>query len=543
MMSPVSTGQGKGAMLRLLALAGCVLAAAEKPNIWLIVADDLGFGDLGYTGSSIRTPNIDALAVGGNGTVLGHYYVMQCCSPTRSAIMTGRYNIRYGLQTQVIPNNKQYGLNLTEKTIPEHLEPLGYTSHALGKWHLGLWNWAYTPTFRGFSSFLGYYSGSQDYYKHTDSGFDLHLDVGKKCGPGCSVPRTDLNGNYSTLLYADRGVELVRNHDFDQGPMFMYAAFQSVHCPIQAPDKYIEPYKNLAPERQTFAGMLAALDEAIGKIADEFKARGVWDNTLVVFTTDNGGPVGAFNGKPKGIGCATGSQNWPLRGGKGAYFQGGVRGTAFVYGSMLHEAVRGTTTFELMSLTDLLPTFVEAGGGTPEGKPGMPLDGKSMWPYLTRNEGGIREDLLVNIEREDPTTAPGTQGCNGVGQYVAIKGRYKILLGGGGLPNTWYHDDLPYNGTDPVPQGGCLVACQQKGCLEVPYVQVYDVIADEAERNNLAPSNPDLVAELMQVVKKYNESKYVRALSIVTPLNASCPTYEGENKVLTPCPIPSASED
>ena len=113
-------------------LLGCALASATKPNIWLIVADDLGYGDLGYTGSDVKTPVIDALAT--TGVVLGHYYVNICCSPTRAMLMSGRYNIRMGLQTQVIPENKRYGLPLNESTMPQYLNPLGYTSHAVGKW-------------------------------------------------------------------------------------------------------------------------------------------------------------------------------------------------------------------------------------------------------------------------------------------------------------------------------------------------------------------------------------------------------------------------
>ena len=111
-------------------LLALVASAAPPPNVLFLLADDLGFGDLGYTGSSIKTPTIDGLAKAG--TIMGHYYVMHCCSPTRSALQTGRYNIRYGLQTKTIPNNKDYGLNLTEKLLPEYLKELGYASHAIG---------------------------------------------------------------------------------------------------------------------------------------------------------------------------------------------------------------------------------------------------------------------------------------------------------------------------------------------------------------------------------------------------------------------------
>lgn len=201
--------------------------------------------------------------------------------------------------------------------------------------------WPYTPTFRGYSSFFGYYSGSQDYYTHRDSGFDLHYDVGENCGENCSVPALAVSGNYSTELYADHAVQLISDHvqpragnpGTNPAPLFIYQAFQSVHEPIEAPAHYVTPYAHLDPNRQMFAGMVAALDLAIGRVVTAWQAAELWDDTLTIFSTDNGGPVGSKNGHPTGIGGATGSQNWPLRGGKGAYFQGGVRGTAWIHGA------------------------------------------------------------------------------------------------------------------------------------------------------------------------------------------------------------------
>eukprot|EP00045_Choanoeca_perplexa_P014076 m.163633 g.163633 ORF g.163633 m.163633 type:complete len:539 (+) comp16556_c0_seq1:375-1991(+) len=525
------------ATIALLAASGGA-AASSKPHILLIVADDLGFGDLGYTGSSIKTPTIDALAK--NGTIMGHYYVNLCCSPTRSMLHTGRYNIRYGLQTGVIPNNKEYGLNLTETLLPEYLSREGYATHALGKWHLGLYRWDMTPTFRGYDSFYGYYSGSQDYYTHKDSGYDFHDDVGRNCGPNCSIARLDQNGIYSTYLYAERAQQVIEAHD-PQQPLFMYMAFQSVHCPIQAPASFVAPYSHLTPERQTFAGMVAALDEGIANITEMLKFRGMWDDTLVIFTTDNGGPVGANDDHPAGIGCATGSQNYPLRGGKGSYFQGGVRGTSWVYSNRLHSSRQGTTNYELTHVTDWLPTLVQVAGGNASGPWPKPLDGVSQYSMLFEGEPSPRDHLLINIERDNPTTAP-CQGpgcttklsCNGLGQYAVIKGNYKLLLGGGGLPNAWYHDDHPYTGNASVPQGGCITACCVDCCEAVPYVQVYDVLQDEGEHNNLATSRPDLVQELMEVVHLYNNSVYVEALMHRLPVETKCP-YNDDRGVLTPC--------
>lgn len=380
-------------------------------------------------------------------------------------------------------------------------------------------------------------------------GVDFRLDVGRNCGANCSRTMysqcsTGGSGNYSAGLYAERGATVVRQHAADEGagvPLFLYTAFQSVHAPIQAPPAAAAPYQHLDPTRRTFGGMLAELDAAVGHVRSAFEAAGMWENTLTVFTTDNGGPVGSVDGKPRGIGGATGTQNWPLRGGKGSYYQGGVRGTAWVHGSFLHAP--GAPTFELMHAVDWLPTFVEAAGGPAavaefEAR-GLPLDGKSQWGALVKGTPGPHEHILINIERDRPTTAPpapGKTGCFGVAQYVAIRGAHKIIVGGGGLPNTWYHNDLPYHGSEPTPSGGCLVACNATGCMDPPHIQVFDVLQDEAERHNLAPGDPALVAELMDLIRAYNDSTYVEALSNVVPVTTGCPFVDARG-ALTPCTI------
>ena len=527
---------------------------------------------------------------------------------------------------QVIPNNKRYGLPLNETTVANYLKRLGYHTHAVGKWHLGVYRWEHTPTFRGFDSFLGYYGGGEDYYSHNigHAVHDFRYDAHSQCGAGCSVPlyvnqsnslfsyprfiaasnqvglylednRTSpstifpvhscnqcgrdlcspsmrsvvtpsylgsltkslvpfncsmlqelqpLSDGYSTHLYATRAKQIIRAHD-PASPLFLYMPFQAVHSPIQAPQRYITPYEGLDPNRRVFGGMLAALDEAVGEVVTSLKDKGMWDNTLTIFSTDNGGPVGSLHNHPTGIGAATGSQNWPLRGGKGSYYQGGVRGTGWVHGKMLHPSLKGTTNFELAHVTDWLPTLVAAAGGERDAWAwDLPLDGVNQWPMLTQGTGSARTEVLINIERDHPTTAPpapGETGCNGVGQYAVIAGRYKLLLGGGGEPNTWYHDGLPYNGSDPTPQGGCLRACSPyapDGCPAVPMVQVFDVLADEAERADLAPSNSSLVAELMAVVQRFNQSHYVDALFYNSPPANGCP-QDLPGQPLTPCDLNS----
>ena len=246
-----------------------------------------------------------------------------------------------------------------------------------------------------------------------------------------------------------------------------------------------------------------------------------------------------------------------MRGGKGAYFQGGVRGASWVHmpEGMMHPSLVGTTNFELSHVTDWLPTIVsfarggeredgagvEGGGEAVKAKRGgrnntwswaKPLDGMSLYKTLTQGAPSGRADVLINIERDHATTAPPTAG----GQYAVVVGRYKLIVGGGGEPNTWYHDGAPYNGSEPTPQGGCIKAntpYAPDACPAAPPVQVYDVIADEGEHHDLAPTNATLVAALMKVLRKYNESEYVDALYHRVPLETTCPKTAGG--VLTPC--------
>lgn len=202
---------------------------------------------------------------------------------------------------------------------------------------------------------------------------------------------------------------------------------------------------------------------------------------------------------------------------------------------------------ELVHVTDWLPTLVAAAGGGQEFSFDKPLDGVNQLSTLTNAAPSARTDVLINIERTNGTSSPCVGAgcashpvCNGGGQYAVISGRHKLLLGGGGQPNTWYHDDLPYNGTQPVPQGGCLVACSPSSpdaCPATPNVQLFDLFADVEERHDLAPANPDLVADLMKVLVKYNSSEYVDALFgdyDRFPVQANCP-FKDANQVLTPC--------
>eukprot|EP00756_Hemistasia_phaeocysticola_P054366 Hpha_TRINITY_DN30294_c0_g1::TRINITY_DN30294_c0_g1_i1::g.27098::m.27098 len=335
-------------MLCVLALLTAVAGPATVPSpkhVVLIVADDLGYADLGYTGSQISTPNIDRLAA--QGVKLSNFYVQRACSPTRAALLTGRYNIRYGFQSGVLKDRNNYSLPLTETLLPQFVQrAVPAACHMVGKWHLGFHRWEHTPTYRGFDSFLGYYSGAEDYYKHTGDcgGYDLHLAGTPRCGANCSRALWEAEGVYSTHLFTARAVSLIEAHD-TAGALFLYLPYQAVHEPDQVPAHYMQGYAFPSVEgtnaRNIFAGMLTCLDEGIGNVTAALERRGMLDDTLIWFQTDNGAATPACGGW-------TGAQNYPLRGGKCTAWEGGLRGTAFISGAGLAPEVRGTMVSALM---------------------------------------------------------------------------------------------------------------------------------------------------------------------------------------------------
>ena len=262
--------------------------------------------------------------------------------------MTGRFPMHNSI-VDWIPPSSAYGLPLNETTMAEKFKSAGYMAHAVGKWHLGFYKWKHTPTFRGFDSFSGFYSGGEDYFTHISSGaYDFRHDHRPNCGAGCSKINSLDQGNYSTTVFSREAVRIIDDHD-TSSPLFLYLAYQGVHSPAQVPESYIKPYERTIsnPFRRTFAGMLSAVDEGkyhllsqshifvlltilffvaiysgIGNVTKALKRKGMYDNTLFVFTSDNGGPTTTNDG--------VGARNWPLRGGKHSIWEGGTRAIAVI---------------------------------------------------------------------------------------------------------------------------------------------------------------------------------------------------------------------
>jgi arylsulfatase A-like enzyme len=276
---------------------------AERPNIVILLADDLGWADLGYHGAKIDTPNIDRLAR--EGVRLENFHTSPLCSPTRAGLMTGRWPIRYGMGESVITPWRRWGLPTTEHTLADLLAKGGYPRRGVfGKWHLGHYEKRFLPLNRGFTRFYGHYNGYVDYFTHEREGeLDWHLDFATSRDAGYS---TDLTGREAARFIAETPSE---------EPFFLYVPFNAPHLPLQAKEQDIAKYDRVQDEgRRTYAAMVDSMDQAIGKILAAVDAKGVAENTFVLFFSDNGAVSRYGDNGPWRSGKGTVSRRPPSRG-------------------------------------------------------------------------------------------------------------------------------------------------------------------------------------------------------------------------------------
>src|ERR1043166_3192828 len=334
-------------------------AAERKPNILIILADDLGYGELSCQGNpQVPTPNIDSLAKTGvrftSGYVSGPY-----CSPTRAALMTGRYQQRFGHEFNPGPAeaaSEKFGLSLKEKTIGDRFKELGYATGWFGKSHLG-----YKPEFhplkRGFDEYFGFLGGAHDYL---DAAADGHNPILRGTAPVSEI-------DYTTDAFGREAVAFIEKHRAE--PWLCYLPFNAVHAPLESTQKYLSRFEQIEDKkRRTFAAMLSGMDDAVGAVLAKLRERHLEEDTLIFFFSDNGGPT-----------PMTTSGNGPLRGFKPQTWEGGIRVPWIVRwkGQLPAGKVDDRPVIQL----DVLPTALAAAGATP--KPDWKLDGVNLLPYLT----------------------------------------------------------------------------------------------------------------------------------------------------------------
>ena len=422
-------------------LAGAPVAAAEsrspRPHIVYILADDQGWKDVGFHGSDIKTPNLDRLALGG--VKLEQLYAQPMCTPTRAALMTGRYPHRYGLQTLVIPSAGGYGLATDEFLLPQALKEAGYRTAIVGKWHLGHGDRKYWPRQRGFDYQYGPLLGEIDYFTHSAHGTRDWFRDNKP---------VDEKGYVTQLLGAD-AVRLIEGHD-PKVPLFLYLTFTAPHSPYQVPQEYLDGYAGIADkDRRAYAGMISAMDDQIGNVVRALENRKMRDNTLIVFQSDNGGPRSAkFTGEVDMSKSTIPADNGPFRDGKGTLYEGGTRVAGLA--NWPGHIPAGAVVNQPIHVVDMYPTLAGLAGVT-LGK-NKPLDGMDMWPVLSEGKPSPRNEVIYDIE---PFRA------------AVSKGGWKLI----------WQATLPSR------------------------VELFDLTADPGEKTNLADKNSERVAELKRRIE------------------------------------------
>ena len=421
--------------------SGAARAQAQPPNVIVILADDLGNADVGYHGSDIRTPNIDQLAKGG--VRLESFHGMPVCTPARAALMTGRYPMRYGLQTLVIFPNHTYGLPTDEWTLPQALKQAGYSTSMVGKWHLGHADQKYWPQNRGFDHFYGNLVGEVDYFTKMRGGIVDWQRDGKFFQ----------ENTYYLPLIGDEAVRTIEQQDRNK-PFFLYFASLAPHAPYQAQkmdeDRYASTIND--PTRRTYAAMITSVDDQVGRIVAALDKRGMRDNTLIIFSSDNGGPRNAVvasgahskeERKESGVEQESlPASNGDLRGGKGSLYEGGVRvPTIFNWPAKLKPGVVN----EPLHMVDIMPTVLALAGA--KSNPDKPLDGKDIWATIAEGRPSPHDDILVNVEAF---------------RGAIIKDKWKLV----------------------------------KIALLPGKTELFDLAADPGEKNDVAAQNPDVVRDL-----------------------------------------------
>ena len=444
-------------------LTSAQVVASERPNIVVIVADDLGWADVGYHGGNIDTPSLDKLAE--QGVQLNRFYTTPICSPTRAALMTGRDPMRLGVAYGVIMPWDNIGVNPAEHFMPESFGAAGYQTAMVGKWHLGHAQMTYHPNERGFDHFYG--------HLHTEVGFyPPFANVGGKDFQVNGVTADD--EGYETYLLADEVSRYIRERD-TQKPFFIYMPFIAPHTPLDAPVELQEKYKDIDTDlpparsnqtdstrriskmlmresaRPMYAAVVDGMDQAIGQVLNTLDEEGLSDNTIVLFFSDNGGAAYSYGG----------ADNAPLRGGKGETFEGGIRVVSLM---RWPEKLQGGQIFDqVMTVMDVFPTLADAAGVDPLNT--FEFDGSSLWPSISEGAPHSRDDMIMFASE------------------IPIYGSFKLTA----FDETWK-----------------LVQEMEQDQLSTTVTNyLFKIAEDPNEYNNLAAEYPDIVVSMSKAISEW----------------------------------------
>ena len=464
----------------------------SKKDILFILADDLGYNDIGYNNKKILTPNINKLYK--ESTPLKNYYVQPICTPTRSTLMTGRSQIHIGLQHGYIKLRQPNSIPLDEKLLSNYFQDCGFETNLVGKWHNGFYTEKATPRFRGFDNFLGYLGGSEGYYDKA------RCDVisGKyTCGIDFQINGIYSNstfGKYSAEVYVEALSKYYRNRNKNKAkgssnkrPSFTLLAFQSIHTPHEVPEKFLRPYDYVKNnDRKKTMAMITALDYNIGKLLENIDL----NNTIIIFSSDNGGQT------------STGGNNWPFRGKKTTYFEGGIKVPGFIYPKGLLTKTNHLEQ-KLFHISDWLPTLLSISNCYPKnGQFKKKLDGVDQ----TKTE---RSELLYNI---DPLHFSKKFTPNSTEEEMSVRSDFDVRVKASYRLNNFKIITGPCMMTKrvPPPEGQSdtlrFEPNQHKITDTDGNLRLYNVVKDPYEFNNLATERPDLTLLLLRKLADFNQT-------------------------------------
>lgn len=481
----------------------------------MVVVDDLGWNNVPWHNSDLKKVMPNSLKLVQEGVELDRHYTYVYCSPSRSSLMSGRlpYHVN---QVNLDFHYETSGVHEGMTTMPRKLKGAGYSTHAAGKWHCGASSYGKTPHGRGFDTHLGYLEGAGDHWTQRTC-------IDMVCGLPNPAPypwnetyhsglhdlwHTDkpaygMTGKYGDEMYTDFVVETLERHDVSK-PIFFYVAFQTDHSPLQAPKAYVEQFPaDWTFDRRVYAAMGVYWDKSLGRIVQTLKERGMWEDTLLVLTADNGGPV--YPSPVPGFDHCGGANNWPLLGGKSTAYEGGVRTAAFAAGGFLPQAVRGSKLEANIHIADWYATFCSLAGvdhhdpaavaaGIPD------VDSLNVWPILSGASGISPRweiPLAVGGIATDTFTAPvewnGPDAKGGIS--ALIQGKYKLV---GGTFGSGFHQAPEW----PSEAACCNVSCWHNpalvrscGSAEAPTC-LYDIREDPTEQRNIFKEHLDVAAAM-----------------------------------------------
>ena len=465
-------------MIAALGLSGGVASAPTLPNLVVIVADDLGWHCTGAKEPSILTPNLDELQQ--NGVELNSYYSYKYCSPTRASLLTGRFPFKTeSTRNNLIPFSQEDGVNLNFTMLPAKLKKAGYATHGIAKWHQGFWQQAYTPTARGFDSYNGYLAGGQDHF--TQASFH-------ECGcpardvwvNGLPDPDPSIKGVYNAFRFTSAAETIISSHNASAAPLFMYLALQNTHAPVEADASFTALYPSETyTTRRDFSAMISAMDSSLGNVTRALKAAGMWDNTILIWVSDNGTPVDV------------GGSNWPLRGSKGSNWEGGVRVPAVWGGGLLPASRYGLNISGLIHVSDIYSTLCELAGVDSDDGDWAPVDGVNVWPYISGTNSTPPRTRIIHEHNMFQVDANVTGAIR--------DGDYKLIIATEYAAD-WYGDTSDGHFTPPRTgsQNMTKTACSPLApCL-------FNINLDPEERNDISSTSPAIVANLLAIFHSYD---------------------------------------